>query len=143
MFRFEDTHWIPFCENRLFTCLSADNPPIQGKTRDEVMDMDTELPIGFLMALAENPNAMVQFSSMDRQEQTRITERARQARSREDMHAIVSEMGGQAHSFQSLRTGPSGSLPQNEKTKCRTAPSFCFGRRCSFYAASFSVIDQA
>ena len=52
--------------------------------------MNQELPIGFLMALAENPDAMVRFSGMNKQAQDRITEQARQARSREDMHAIVS-----------------------------------------------------
>ena len=44
--------------------------------------MNQELPIGFLMALAENPDAMVRFSGMNKQAQDRITEQARQARSR-------------------------------------------------------------
>lgn len=56
--------------------------------------MNNELPIGFLMALAENPDAMVRFSGMNKQEQNRLTEQARQARSREDMHAIVSGIAG-------------------------------------------------
>ena len=54
--------------------------------------MNNELPIGFMMALAENPDAMQRFSGMSKAEQARYTDRARHVGSREDMHALVAEI---------------------------------------------------
>lgn len=52
-----------------------------------------ELPTGFLMALAENPDAMERFARLDRARQEDIAEKARQVRSKEQMRALVSRLG--------------------------------------------------
>lgn len=53
---------------------------------------DNLLPIGFGMALAMNLDAMNHFSSLSESEKEEILNRARDAKSRDEMQRIVSEL---------------------------------------------------
>lgn len=48
-----------------------------------------ELPLGFAMALAQNPEAMSRFSSMTEQQQAAILAQTHAVSSRGEMHALV------------------------------------------------------
>lgn len=49
-----------------------------------------DMPIGLLMALSENENAMRRFAMLTEEERGQIISQARQAASRDEMQAIVS-----------------------------------------------------
>lgn len=51
-----------------------------------------ELPTGFLMALAQAPDAMERFARLDRAQQEKIAVKARQAHSKDEMRSIVSQL---------------------------------------------------
>lgn len=51
-----------------------------------------DLPIGFTMALGENPNAMLIFASMPKKHRELCIERARAVDSRAEMQRIVSDI---------------------------------------------------
>lgn len=53
---------------------------------------DNLLPIGFGMALAMNLDAMNHFSNLSESEKEEILNRARDAKSRDEMQRIVSEL---------------------------------------------------
>ena len=50
------------------------------------------LPIGFGMALAMNPPAFNAYSSLTKEEKQALIDRARHARSEEEMHQIVAKL---------------------------------------------------
>lgn len=55
-----------------------------------------DLPIGLMMSLAENEQAMRRFAALSSPERSQVISRASQAASREDMQALVhglAEMG--------------------------------------------------
>ncbi|NLW74794.1 MAG: YdeI/OmpD-associated family protein [Clostridiales bacterium] len=51
-----------------------------------------ELPLGFGMALAMNPDAMKAFSNLPETGQQQYLERARAAKSKEEMEALVQSL---------------------------------------------------
>lgn len=51
-----------------------------------------ELPIGFTMELAMNPEAMKRFSGLSLPEQEQVVNRARNLKSHEDMRSYVENM---------------------------------------------------
>jgi hypothetical protein len=51
-----------------------------------------ELPLGFGMALAMNPDAMKVFSSLPETGQQQYLERARSVKSKEEMEALVQSL---------------------------------------------------
>jgi hypothetical protein len=51
-----------------------------------------DLPLGFTMALGENPDAMLAFVSMPKKHRDRCIDKARNANSRSEMQRIVSDM---------------------------------------------------
>ena len=51
-----------------------------------------EIPIGLSMAFAENLHAMNRFSQMTEDEQRDVLRRSRQANSKQEMRALVSEL---------------------------------------------------
>ena len=51
-----------------------------------------EIPVGLSMAFAENLRAMERFSNMVEQGRQNVSERARQAGSKQEMRSIVSEL---------------------------------------------------
>ncbi len=53
----------------------------------------SELPVGFAMALAQNPAAMDQFSRLTDAQKNALIDRAHTARSRREMHNLVAEIG--------------------------------------------------
>ncbi len=53
-----------------------------------------ELPLGFGMALAMNPDAMKAFSSLTETGQKQYLERARAVKSKEEMEALVQSLAG-------------------------------------------------
>ena len=53
---------------------------------------DDAVPIGIGMALAQNVNAMKEFSGLTEAEKEEILNRARDAKSREDMEALVNRL---------------------------------------------------
>lgn len=53
-----------------------------------------DLPIGLMMSLAENEQAMRRFAALSGPERSRVISRARQAASREDMQALVHGLAG-------------------------------------------------
>ena len=52
-----------------------------------------QLPIGFAMALAQNPNAMETFAKLPQDTKASILTQAHNARSEAEMHRIVSGIG--------------------------------------------------
>lgn len=53
---------------------------------------DQAIPLGFGMALSQNLSAMNNFSQMTEARKEEILNRARDAKSKQDMSAIVSEL---------------------------------------------------
>lgn len=51
-----------------------------------------DLPLGFTMALGENPDAMLAFASMPKKHRDRCIDKARNANSRLEMQRIVSDI---------------------------------------------------
>lgn len=51
-----------------------------------------DLPLGFTMALGENPDAMLAFASMPKKHRDRCIDKARNANSRSEMQRIVSDI---------------------------------------------------
>lgn len=56
---------------------------------------DDSLPVGFGMALGMNMNAMKRFSNMTEAEKEELLNRARDAKSRDEMSGIVAELDGE------------------------------------------------
>lgn len=56
------------------------------------MDPLKELPMGFGMALAQNQEAMAQFSAMTEQQQQELIEKTHSVCSKEEMQALVSRL---------------------------------------------------
>ncbi|HEX2986289.1 MAG TPA: hypothetical protein VHO71_05670 [Caproiciproducens sp.] len=54
-----------------------------------------DIPIGFGMALAMNPKAMEQFTSLSEQEQANLMEQTHQIHSRDQMHNFVQSIADQ------------------------------------------------
>ncbi len=54
-----------------------------------------ELPLGFGMALAQNPAAMQAFCQMDGEKRLRLLEEARHAQSKAEMRRVVHRLTGQ------------------------------------------------
>lgn len=52
-----------------------------------------ELPLGFGMVLAQNPQAMEYFSKQSREKQQEILAYTHSIRSRSEMHAYVQSLG--------------------------------------------------
>ncbi len=50
---------------------------------------DYEMPIGFSMALAQNPQAMEKFSTFDEEQKKRVIRGTHSVNSREEMHRYV------------------------------------------------------
>ena len=51
-----------------------------------------EMPIGFGMALAQNPDAMQRFAMLDEAEQQKLIDGTHAIRSREEMHRYVNQI---------------------------------------------------
>ena len=58
----------------------------------EILGEKWDLPLGFTMALGENPDAMFVFSSMPKKHRESCIDRARNANSRSEMQRIVSDI---------------------------------------------------
>ena len=58
----------------------------------EMLGEKWDLPLGFTMALGENPDAMFVFSSMPKKYRESCIDRARNANSRCEMQRIVSDI---------------------------------------------------
>ena len=56
----------------------------------------SDLPIGFGMALAMNPQAMERFTALSESEQQRLIERTHQIQSRDEMHRYVQSIADQS-----------------------------------------------
>jgi hypothetical protein len=56
----------------------------------------SDLPVGFGMALAMNPQAMEQFSALPESEQQRLIEHTHQIQSRDEMHRYVQSIAEQS-----------------------------------------------
>ena len=54
--------------------------------------MNTDLPLGFMAALAQDKRAMQSFAHMGDREQQAVLSRARRARSRAEMQLLVSSL---------------------------------------------------
>ncbi len=59
----------------------------------------SELPMGFGMALMQDPTAMEWFSALSAPAQQAILERTHSIRSKEEMKAFVSQMGREQTGF--------------------------------------------
>ncbi len=55
-----------------------------------------ELPVGFGMALAMNPQAMERFSALSEQEQQTIINHTQQINSKQEMHNYVQSIANQS-----------------------------------------------
>lgn len=53
-----------------------------------------DLPIGLMMTLAENEQAMRRFAGLSSQERSQVIAQAGQAASREEMQALVRNLAG-------------------------------------------------
>lgn len=53
-----------------------------------------DLPIGLMMALAENEPAMRRFAALPSQERSKVIAQASQAASREEMQSLVRDLAG-------------------------------------------------
>jgi hypothetical protein len=51
---------------------------------------DQQLPLGFGMALAQNPDAMRRFTALNESEQASILQQAHSVRSKDEMRSLVS-----------------------------------------------------
>ena len=61
------------------------------KTEAEVIFMN-DMPVGLMMTLAEQEQAMRRFAALSAEERDRVVDQARQASSREEMQAIVQSL---------------------------------------------------
>lgn len=52
-----------------------------------------KLPIGFAMALAQNEQAMTRYSAMTEAQRSAVLAQAHAARSEEEMHHLVAQIG--------------------------------------------------
>lgn len=52
------------------------------------------IPLGFAMALAQNPEALERFALLSKEEKKSLTERAKHADSKEEMQQIVDSITG-------------------------------------------------
>lgn len=52
----------------------------------------SEMPIGFSMALTENPEAMKKFASLSEEKKRTVVEGSHYVRSRSEMHRYVNEI---------------------------------------------------
>ena len=53
-----------------------------------------DMPLGFGMALAQNPAAMDAFSALDGEQRRQVLEKSRRIRSREEMRSYVDSLVG-------------------------------------------------
>ncbi len=53
-----------------------------------------EIPLGFGMALAQNPEAMDVFSSLTQQQRRQVLDKTRNIRSKEEMRSYVDSLVG-------------------------------------------------
>lgn len=51
--------------------------------------MMNDIPVGFMMTLAENEQAMRRFATLSEQERSQVVAQASQASSRDEMQSIV------------------------------------------------------
>ena len=51
-----------------------------------------ELPVGFAMALAMNPDAMAKFTALSEEEKRAIIDGTHSVRSKEEMHSYVNSL---------------------------------------------------
>lgn len=56
------------------------------------MSLDMELPLGLGLAMAQTPAAMERFSNLPEAERKAVVERARNARTRQEMRACVDSL---------------------------------------------------
>lgn len=69
------------------------NPAVPGHTDRGVMRMDiSNMPAGFLQALARNAPAMAAFAGMDGAQQRLVLEKARRARSEAEMRQVANTL---------------------------------------------------
>ncbi len=54
-----------------------------------------DLPVGFAMALAQNPGAMEKFSALTDAQKQRIVDRTHSVGSRREMHQLVADLGNE------------------------------------------------
>ena len=66
--------------------------PVESYLERWVQGMNGAVPIGFLMALSQDMEAMKRFRALSSQEKDALLQRARQARSREEMDSIIRGM---------------------------------------------------
>lgn len=62
------------------------------------MDADN-MPMGFLMAMAQNPAANAHFNRLSPTEQEQVVARAREAHSRREMRQVVQQLGHNCNQF--------------------------------------------
>lgn len=60
---------------------------------DEIDPMRT-VPVGFGMALAQNPEALSRFAMLSPEERQQVVAAARAVRSKQEMQAYVNKLGG-------------------------------------------------
>lgn len=51
-----------------------------------------EMPVGFVMALAMNPDAMQKFATLNEEQKQRIIDGTHSVKSREEMHQYVNSL---------------------------------------------------
>lgn len=56
------------------------------------MSLDAELPLGLGLAMAQRPEAMERFAALPEAERNSLVERARSARSKQEMRACVDSL---------------------------------------------------
>ncbi len=56
------------------------------------MSPESELPVGFGLAMAQRPEAMERFAALPETEREALVERARNARSRQEMRSCVDQL---------------------------------------------------
>ena len=61
--------------------------------------MNKDLPLGFGMALAQQPDAMKKFSNMTEDEQNRILSEIHNINSKQEMQSFVSRLADQLGGF--------------------------------------------
>lgn len=63
------------------------------KRQNEVDNMDrNEMPLGFGFALAQNPEAMMNFANLPEPQRSAVLERAHTASSKYEMQSVVNEL---------------------------------------------------
>ncbi len=55
---------------------------------------NSEMPVGFAMALAQNPDAMERFAKLSEEKQQEIVAGTHSVRSRKEMHIYVNSIAG-------------------------------------------------